>query len=79
LRGRLAGLSGWLGDREYLEDDFSAADIIMTTVLREISDEALLSEFPNLVTYRDRCMARPAFKRAMDAQLASFAPDPVPA
>ena len=79
LRGRLAGLSGWLGEREYLEGDFSAADIIMTTVLREISDEALLSEFPNLIAYRDRCLARPAFERALNAQLASFTPDPIAA
>jgi len=79
LRGRLAALSGWLGEKDYLEDKFSAADIIMTTVLRGIPDDALLSEFPNLVAYRDRCMARPAFKRALDAQLASFAPEPVAA
>jgi glutathione S-transferase len=46
-------------------------------VLREISDEALLSEFPNLIAYRDRCLARPAFERALNAQLASFAPDPI--
>ncbi len=79
LRGRLASLSGWLGEKDYLEGDFSAADIIMTTVLREVSDDALLAEFPNLVAYRDRCMARPAFERALNAQLASFAPEPVPA
>src|SRR4051812_7617923 len=40
LRSRLAGLSDWLGEKHYLEGDFSAADIIMTTVLREVSDEA---------------------------------------
>jgi glutathione S-transferase len=79
LRGRLASLSGWLGEKGYLEGDFSAADIIMATVLREVSDDALLAEFPNLIAYRDRCMARPAFERALNAQLASFAPEPVPA
>jgi glutathione S-transferase len=79
LRGRLNSLSDWLGDKHYLEGNFTAADIIMATVLREVSDEALMAEFPTLSAYRDRCMERPAFRRAMDAQLASFAPDPVPA
>jgi len=77
LRGRLAALSGWLGEKDYLEDRFSAADILMATVLREVSDEALMAEFPNLIAYRERCIARPAFERAINAQLASFAPDPV--
>ncbi len=79
LRGRLNDLSTWLGDRDYLEGDFTAADIIMATVLREVSDESLMSEFPNLTAYRARCMERPAFKRALEAQLASFSDDPVPA
>jgi glutathione S-transferase len=77
LRGRLAALSGWLDEKDYLEGRFSAADIIMATVLREVSDEALMAEFPNLVAYRERCIARPAFGRAINAQLESFAPDPV--
>lgn len=79
LRKRLSALAGWLGDRAYLEGDFTAADIIMATVLREISDEALMAEFPTLAAYRDRCLARPAFQTALDAQLASFAAEPVPA
>lgn len=78
LRGRLSGLSDWLGDKTYIEDEFTAADIIMATVLREVADD-VLAAFPNLVAYRARCLARPAFERAHAAQLASFAPDPVPA
>ena len=77
LRGRLSALSGWLGEKDYLEGSFSAADILMATVLREVSDEPLMAEFPNLVAYRERCIARPAFERAINAQLESFAPDPV--
>ncbi len=76
LRGRLSGVSNWLGENEYLEGEFTAADIIMATVLREVSDEGLMAEFPNLIAYRDRCIARPAFQRAMAAQLASFADEP---
>jgi len=79
LRGRLASLSHWLEGRDYLEGYFTAADIIMATVLREISDEALMAEFPKLVAYRERLTGRPAFKRALEAQLASFAAEPVPA
>lgn len=79
LRGRLQALSAWLGDQEYLEGEFTAADIIMTSVLREVGDEALMAEFPNLVAYRDRCVARPAFQRAIKAQLDSFAAEPVAA
>ena len=76
LRGRLVGLAAWLGDKDYLEGEFSAADIIMGTVMREIDNEELMAEFPTLTAYRDRCIARPAFGRALEAQLASFGPDP---
>lgn len=77
LRGRLASLSTWLSTKAYLEGEFTAADIIMATVLREIPDQNMLAEFPNLLDYRDRCIGRPAFERALQAQLASFAADPV--
>ncbi|MDT9600608.1 glutathione S-transferase family protein [Sphingosinicella rhizophila] len=79
LRGRLTALSDWLGDKDYLEGEFTAADIIMGTVLREIDDKDLMAEFPALVAYRDRCVARPAFQRAIQAQLESFAAEPVAA
>ncbi|WHO40599.1 glutathione S-transferase family protein [Sphingobium sp. AP49] len=79
LHGRLGDLSGWLGDKDYLEGDFTAADIIMATVLREVSDTALMAQFPALSAYRDRCIARPAFQRALDAQLASFRKEAQPA
>lgn len=79
LRSRLKGVSAWLGDRDYLEGDFTAADIIMTTVLREVSDDALMAEFPNLNSYRARCTERPAFERALNAQLSSFKQEFAPA
>lgn len=79
LRRRLSALSDWLGDKPYLEGSFTAADIVMATVLREVFDEALMAEFPNLAAYRDRCTGRPAFQRALKAQLDSFAAAPVPA
>ena len=72
LKGRLASLSAWLGDRPYLEDRFTAGDLIMATVLRETVDNGVLAQFPNLDAYRARCMARPAFGRAMEAQMQPF-------
>ncbi len=69
---RLAALSEALGDKPYLEGRFTAGDLIMTTVLRELVDDGVLANFPNLDAYRARCEARPAFARAMEAQLAPF-------
>jgi glutathione S-transferase len=69
---RLQQLADWLGDSAYLEGDrFTAGDLIMTTVLR-LADDEQLARFPALAAYRDRCMARPAFARAMEAQLEPF-------
>lgn len=72
LTQRLQQLSASLGDKDYLEGRFTAGDLIMATVLREVDRTELLSKFPNLEAYLDRCTARPAFKRAMDAQLTVF-------
>ena len=72
LDGRLASLSQWLGDKDYLEDRFTAGDLIMTTVLRELVDCGALAAFPNLDAYRRRCEGRPAFGRALEAQMRTF-------
>jgi glutathione S-transferase len=73
LEQRLADLAAWLGDRDYLLCRFTAADVIMGSVLRELVDGGVLAGFPTLDAYRRRCEARPAFGRAMAAQLAPFA------
>jgi glutathione S-transferase len=72
VRLKLSRLSAWLGDKDYLEDRFTVADLLMTTVLRNLRGTALVAEFPNLTAYVARCEARPAFRRALDAQLADF-------
>jgi glutathione S-transferase len=73
LRGRLAALSQWMGDREYLEgSSFTAADLVMTTVLRFLRHCAIVADYPNLAAFKDRGEARPAFQRAHAAQLANF-------
>jgi len=69
---RLASLSDWLNGRNYLEDRFTVADLLMTTVLRIPRHCDLVAQYPNLDAYRLRCEARPAFKRALDAQMGDF-------
>ena len=73
---RLDRLAEWLGDSEWLEDGFTAGDLLMVEVLRSIGDAELLGQRPNLRAYLERGTARPAFKRAMAAQLADFADEP---
>lgn len=73
LRGRLAKLNTWMANREYLEDRFTAADLMMSTILRVPVVIPIVDEFPALAQYRDRCLARPAFKEALAEQLKNFA------
>lgn len=70
---RLAALSDWLDGRDYLEDRFTAADLLMTTVLRIPRHCDLVAQYPVLDAYRLRCEARPAFKKALADQMADFA------
>ncbi|MGX8008370.1 glutathione S-transferase family protein [Mesorhizobium sp. ORM8.1] len=72
IRERLSPLSNRLGDAEWLDGAFSAGDIMMVTVLRRLNLSGLLDEYPNLAAYVARGEARPAFKRAFDAQFAVF-------
>jgi glutathione S-transferase len=69
---RLTALSAWLGEREFLEDRFTAGDLMMTMVLRELADTGLLERYANLGAYVRRCTDRPAFARALEAQLQPF-------
>ena len=72
LTARLAALSVWLEGKDYLEGRFTAGDLIMTTVLRELVDCGVLAQFPILDALRQRCEARPAFRRALEAQMRPF-------
>ena len=78
VRSRLQRLSDWLGDKQHLEGRFTVADLMMTTVLRNLRHTSIVADYPNLAAYQARCEARPAFGRAMAAQLADFADAPVP-
>ena len=72
IRDRLGELSSRLGDADWLDGAFSAGDLLMVTVLRRLNGSGILNEYPNLSAYVARGEARPAFKRAFDAQLAVF-------
>ena len=70
---RLTALSQSLGDKPYLDDErFTAGDLMMTTVLRIPKHTDLVTSDKRLAAYIERCTARPAFKRALDAQIADF-------
>jgi glutathione S-transferase len=72
IRDRLAPLSTRLGEADWLDGPFSAGDLMMISVLLRLRLSGLLDEYPNLADYAARGEARPAYKRAFDAQLAVF-------
>jgi glutathione S-transferase len=76
IRDRLGELSGRLGDADWLDGAFSAGDLMMVAVLLRLKASSMLDEYPNLSAYVARGEARPAFKRAFDAQLAVFTGKP---
>jgi len=72
VRVRLDDLSNRLGDGEWLDGAFSAGDLMMVMVLRRLDGTGIVEEYPNLAAYVARGEARPAYKRAFDAQRAVF-------
>ncbi|OZB13277.1 MAG: glutathione S-transferase [Hyphomonas sp. 34-62-18] len=80
MNGRLKRLSRWMEGREYLEAErFTAADLLMASVLRELERSGSFERFPDLAAYCERCTSRPAFSRALEAQLKVFAAAEAPA
>lgn len=72
IRDRFAELSAYLGGADWIDGDFSAADVLLIQALRRLEGQSPLIEFPTLAAYVERGKARPAFKRAFAAQLAVF-------
>ena len=72
VRSRLQQLSVRLGDADWLDGAFSAGDLLMVSVLLRVKSSGMLNGFPNLAAYLARGEARPAYKRAFDAQLAAY-------
>jgi glutathione S-transferase len=63
---------GQICDADWLDGEFSAADLLMVTVLRRLEASGILDEYPNLSAYVARGAARPPYQRAFEAQLAVF-------
>ena len=76
VRDRLGELSHRLGDADWLDGGFSAGDLMMVAVLLRLKPSGMLDEYPNLSAYVARGEARPAYRRAFDAQLAVFTGKP---
>jgi glutathione S-transferase len=72
LRGwselRLGQLDGWLANRQFVAtDELTVADILMAHVLGGGTDQSLLKPHANILAYKERCAARPAWKRTLEA------------
>jgi len=71
MNKKLDALAKRIGDKPFLDGDhFTVGDLMMATVLRFHSDTSKLDS--RLVAYLGRCTSRPAFIRALNAQLADF-------
>jgi glutathione S-transferase len=72
VKRRLSELAAALGDKDYLEGQFTVGDLMMATVLRNLRHTELVAAEPVAQAYLARCEARPAFQRALADHLASF-------
>ncbi|MES2625627.1 MAG: glutathione S-transferase family protein [Pseudomonadota bacterium] len=76
---RLKQLTERLENRHYLEDRFTAGDLMMAAVLQILRHTDLVARFPVLQAYNERCTSRPAYRKAHADQMAVFAQNPQPA
>lgn len=76
LRQKLKQVTDALGDGDWLAGQFSIADIMMVTVLNSLKETGLVDEFPTLAAYHERGKERPAYQRALAAQMADFDGEP---
>jgi glutathione S-transferase len=73
VQKRLSALSKSLGDKPFLDGErFTAGDLMMTTVLRILQNTDIVAGDKRLAAYVERCSARLAFKRALEAQIGDF-------
>ena len=70
VRDRLKQLAARLGSADWLDGGFSAGDLMMASVLLRLRPSGILDEYPSLAAYVARGEARPAYRRAFEAQLA---------
>lgn len=79
VKTRLARMAERVTGRSYLiGETFTAADILMVSVLRFLRSTNLVENEPVLAVYKERCEARPAFQKALADHMAVFA-EPVAA
>ena len=67
LAGRwLTDVERRLEGREWIAcDEFTVADIMMASVLRNVRKTDLMEPFPRIKSYYERCFARPAWQRTL--------------
>jgi len=66
-RLRFEQLERRLDGREWIAcDDFTVADILLATVLRQVRTTGLIEDYPLLADYYDRALARPAWQRTLE-------------
>ncbi len=67
----------WLGEHAYATGaEFTVADILMTTVLRQARRAGLLANHPRCEAYRQKCEARPAWERTVAAYESRLGSEP---
>ena len=72
-RQRLEQLQTALGERTWLVGDtFTIADLMMSSILKIARRLDLLAGFPTLLAYQDRCLDRPAYRKAVADQCATI-------
>ena len=76
LDDRLDQLSVRLAGADWLDGAFSAGDLMMVSVLLRLKPSGILGEYSNLAAYVARGEARPAYRRAFDAQRALYTGKP---
>lgn len=70
---RIDGLSAALGNKPFLDgNQFTAGDLMMATVLRLMRGTDIVTSDARLGPYMERCTSRPAFNRALEAQMGDF-------
>lgn len=70
---RLSQLEAALGDRQWLVGDtFTVADLMMASVLKIARRLKLLDQHRTLMDYQDRCLDRPAYRKAVADQRATI-------
>ena len=64
----LGGVEKHLGEHAFIAGaEFTVADILMVTVLRQARRAGVLAKFPRCEAYRKKCEARPAWGRTVAA------------